>query len=116
MWAAAPRCQSCGRNCSRGCSTFIGWKPSSERRGMNMQQQLPPYAIVIGLDSLTGIQTARILHQHNIPVIGIAKDQDHFSCRTRVCKKILIADTDSFELIRVLQALAPTLEKKPVLF
>lgn len=75
-----------------------------------------PYAIVICLDSITGLQTARILSQRGISVIGIAKDRDHFACKTNVCEKILITDTDSFELVSTLQTLRPTLKEKPVLF
>ena len=37
----------------------------------NMRNE-PPHAIVIGLDSITGLQTARILSQRGVPVIGIA--------------------------------------------
>ena len=33
-----------------------------------------PYAIVIGLDSVQGIQAARILARRQVPVIAIAED------------------------------------------
>ena len=79
-------------------------------------QNESPYAIVIGLDSLTGLQTARILAQRGIPVIGIAKNSGHFACRTKVCKKILITNTDGDELIHTLDTLRPTLKDKAVLF
>ncbi len=79
-------------------------------------QNVSPYAIVICLDSVTGLQTARILSQRGVSVTGIAKDRDHFACRTNVCEKILITDTDSFELISTLETLRPTLKEKPVLF
>jgi len=74
------------------------------------------YAIVICLDSLTGLQTARILAQRGVPVIGIAKKSSHFACRTNVCEKILIMDTDSDELFQTLETLRPTLKNKAVLF
>lgn len=83
---------------------------------LNNQQNNLPYAIVICLDSLSGIQTARILSRRGIPVIGIAKDPNHFACRTNVCKKILITDTDSNELIHTLKTLQPTLMDKAVLY
>ena len=79
-------------------------------------QNKSPYAIVICLDSLTGLQTARILAQHDVPVIGIAKKSTHFACRTNVCEKILITDTDSDELIQTLEILRPTLKENAVLF
>src|SRR3990172_7852497 len=79
-------------------------------------QNESPYAIVICLDSLSGIQTARILARRGVPVIGIAKNSSHFACRTNVCEKILITDTDSDELIHTLETLRPALKDKAVLF
>jgi D-aspartate ligase len=74
-----------------------------------------PYAIVIGLDSLNGIQTAHIFARHHIPVIAIAKDPTHHGCRTRVCEKIIFSNTKSEDLIRTLEALGPELKQKAVL-
>ena len=82
---------------------------------VNTQSKLP-YAFVIGLDCITGLQTARILAQHHIPIIALAKDPDHFCCQTRVCEKILRANTASEEFIEVLENLGPTLSQKAVLF
>ena len=81
-----------------------------------IKKQEKPYAIVIGLDHINGIQTARILARHEIPVIAIAGDPDHHCCRTKVCERILIADKNSVELIECLEALGPTLDKKAVLY
>jgi D-aspartate ligase len=75
----------------------------------------PPPAVVVGLDCITGLQTARILARHGIPVQGIAGDPGHFCCRTRVCDVIVQADTTSDELIDALESLASTLEQKAVL-
>jgi predicted ATP-grasp superfamily ATP-dependent carboligase len=75
-----------------------------------------PYAFIIGLDCITGLQSARILARHGIPVIGVAKDPTHFSCRTRVVEKILQANTASEEFIELLEKMGPTLEHKAVLF
>ncbi len=75
-----------------------------------------PYAIVIGLDCITGLQSARILTGHDVPVIGLAKDPKHFCCKTKVCEKILQINTASEELISFLEFLGPTLEQKAVLF
>jgi predicted ATP-grasp superfamily ATP-dependent carboligase len=79
----------------------------------NSQQ---PYAIVIGLESMQGLQTARILARHRIPVIAIAKDAKHSNCLTKVCKRIIIADTDSDKLITTLESLGSELDQKAVLF
>ncbi|HEX9076774.1 MAG TPA: carboxylate--amine ligase [Anaerolineae bacterium] len=75
-----------------------------------------PYAIVIGLDGMNGLQTARLLAQRKVPVIGIARDQAHYGCRTNSCKKILFADTKSDEFIKTLEMLGPQLNQKAVLF
>jgi hypothetical protein len=47
-----------------------------------------PAAVVIGLDSATGLQTARVLARHGVPVTGIAADPRHPCCRTRTCREI----------------------------
>ena len=75
-----------------------------------------PYAFVIGLDCITGLQTARILAGHNIPIIALAKDPDHFCCQTKVCERIIRANTASEELIEVLESMGPSLSQKAVLF
>jgi D-aspartate ligase len=75
-----------------------------------------PHAIVIGLDGMSGIQTARTLARHKIPVIGIAKDAEHHCCKTNVCEEILIASTQTPELIETLLKVGPVLPKKAVLF
>ena len=76
----------------------------------------PPYAIVIGLDTLSGLQTARILANHKVPVIGIATDTSHYSCRTKACERIITANTGSSAFIRELEILGPQLKDKAVLF
>lgn len=72
-------------------------------------------AVLIGLDSMQGLQAARILHGHGVPVIAIAKDPRHDACRTNVCDDIRIADTRSDELIAHLLDLGRTLPNKAVL-
>ena len=72
--------------------------------------------IIIGLESIQGLQSSRILVQHNVPVIAIASNRRHHSSRTRVCKEILFADTGTEEFIQVLEMLGPTLNQKAVLF
>jgi len=74
------------------------------------------YAIVIGLDCITGLQTARILAHRGVPVIAIAKNPHHFACRTRVCEQMLFADTTSDQFIETLETLGPELKQKAVLY
>jgi predicted ATP-grasp superfamily ATP-dependent carboligase len=75
-----------------------------------------PAAIVIGLDCITGLQSARILAARNVPVIGIASDTDHFCTRTRSVRAVLRAETSGMELIDVLRDLGPRLSHKAVLY
>lgn len=81
-----------------------------------MAKQKQNYAIVIGIDTMQGLQTARILAGHNIPVIGIASNLRHHACRTNVCEKILQVDTNTESLIQTLTELGPTLTAKAVLY
>ena len=73
-------------------------------------------AVIIKLDSITGLQTSRILAQYGIPVIGIADDPDNFCCRTNSCKQVLTTDTSNEELISTLIKLGKILGGKSVLF
>jgi predicted ATP-grasp superfamily ATP-dependent carboligase len=75
-----------------------------------------PHAVVVGLDCMTGLQTARILARHSVPVIGIASDGGSAFCRTRMCEKILVADTSTGEVVERLAELGPTLPSKAVLY
>lgn len=82
---------------------------------MNTQNKLP-YAFIIGIDCVTGLQSARILARHGVPVIGFAKDPKNFCCTTSVCEKILQVNTASEDLIVLLESLGTSLEQKAVLF
>ncbi len=73
-----------------------------------------PYAIIIGLDSLQGLQAARILAERKVPVVAIAKDAKYHTCRTKVCEEIIFANTENQELIERLEKLGPKLSQKAV--
>lgn len=73
-------------------------------------------AIVIGLESVTGLQSARILARRGVPVIGLTDDRGHYCSRTRVCERILELDTSSEQLIETLAELGRQFAEKPVLF
>jgi predicted ATP-grasp superfamily ATP-dependent carboligase len=75
-----------------------------------------PCAIIIGLDSLQGLQAARILAERRVPVIAIAKDPKYHSCRTRVCKEIIFTNTENEQLIGTLEDLGRRLSEKAVIF
>ncbi|MCB2180236.1 carboxylate--amine ligase [bacterium] len=74
-----------------------------------------PYAIVIGIDHMNGLQTARIFADRGVPVIGVARDPKHYCCKTNTCERILTADHGTDDLILALEELGPTLAQKAVL-
>lgn len=80
------------------------------------QKSCKPAAIVVKIDSVTGLQTARILAKYGIPVIGIADDPGHFCCTTNACEQILTTDTCNEELIDTLKALGKKQSGKSVIF
>ena len=87
----------------------------SVKKSISRNQQIP-CAIVISIDSMPGLQAARILAGKKIPVIALAKDPKHHSCRTNVCEEIIITNTESEQLITTLVEIGPTFSHRPVLF
>jgi D-aspartate ligase len=84
-------------------------------KGAPTASRRPP-AVVVGLDCITGLQTARILAGHGITVVGIASDLGHYCCRTRACARIVQADTTSEEeLVEALLSLGSTLDERAML-
>lgn len=81
-----------------------------------MSASRPPTAVVIGMDNATGVQSARILKARGVPVIGIAKDPDHWCCRTNACERILFTDIAGDGLVDTLESLGPSLGGKAVLY
>ena len=75
-----------------------------------------PAAIVIGLESIVGLQAARILAGRGVPVIAVTDDPSAFSCRTRVPEQILTAPPGAEGLIQTLEQLARELTRKAVLY
>ena len=73
-------------------------------------------AIVIGLDTLPGLQTARILAGRGIPVIAIASNPKHHCCKTNVCNEIHFADARSEAFLATLKEIRARLDHKPVLY
>lgn len=72
-------------------------------------------AVVIGLDSITGLQTARLLAARGVEVVALARDRAHFACRTRVCSRIIIGPTSGDGLMARLAILRETVDVDPAL-
>ncbi len=82
-------------------------------------KQLPsknPHAIIIGLDCITGLQSARILARHGVPIIALAKNPEHYCCKTNTVERIISANLGSEDFIHALEKLGPALPHKAVLF
>lgn len=71
---------------------------------------------MIGLDCVTGLQTARILAGHDIPVLAVASDPDHYCCRTRAVQHVFQGETESDALIELLEEVGPLLDESAVLY
>ena len=74
-----------------------------------------PYVVVIDIDHINGLQTARIFSERSIQVIGIAKNLKHYCARTNVCEKIVKSNTQTTELIDTLIKLGNDFKQKPLL-
>jgi D-aspartate ligase len=72
--------------------------------------------VVVGLDNITGLQTARILAARGVRVVGVAGDPRHFACRTRACDDVVAADLFTEGLVDALVRLRPSLGDRPALF
>jgi D-aspartate ligase len=66
-------------------------------------------AVVVALDCITGLQTARILAARGVPVIGLAADRGHFCARTRVVDRVIEGPTSGDGLVAALERLGPEL-------
>jgi D-aspartate ligase len=73
-------------------------------------------AVIIGLDCLPGIQTARILAKNGVPVIGIARDPNHPFSHTNLCAEIRFTTLGQNELMSALEVMGSQLDQKAVLY
>lgn len=89
------------------------WLPLERAAGLDGGRNA---AVVVGLDCVTGLQSARILARRGVPVIGVAADTAHFCTRTRMVRGLVSAPTSGPGLIEALRVLGPSLGRKAVLF
>ena len=74
-----------------------------------------PPAVVIGVDSITGLQTARILAARSVPVYAVAADRRHWGARTNTCVEVLESALSGPDLVDALIALGGRLDQRAVL-
>ncbi|MDX6360570.1 MAG: D-aspartate ligase [Nocardioidaceae bacterium] len=65
-----------------------------------------PAAVVVGLDNITGLQTARILANRGVRVYGIAANRRHFGARTNACVDVVESRLAGPALVDTLRRLA----------
>jgi len=75
-----------------------------------------PAAVVIGLDTMQGIQTARLLAERGVIVHGLAGNIRHGNVRTRACASVVATPGGGQAIIDALLELGPSLGERAVLF
>ncbi len=73
----------------------------SRRVGAPPDHARPP-AVIIGLDSATGLQVARILADRGVTVVGLTDRASHWACRTRLVSRVVEVGSTDDELLAVL--------------
>jgi D-aspartate ligase len=95
--------------------TEVRLRPASRRHRAGTLDQDEPYAVVIGFDCITGLQTARLLADRSVPVIAVAGDGDHFACRSSAPEAVVVSDTKGPALVDTLESIVADLRQRPVL-
>jgi hypothetical protein len=74
-----------------------------------------PPAVLLGLDSMQGLQVARILSDRGVEVHATTSDPRYYSTKTRVCERILQSSSRAEELVPLLIDIADDFDDRPVL-
>jgi D-aspartate ligase len=72
-----------------------------------------PAAVVVGLDNITGLQTARILADRGVRVYGVAANRRHFGARTNACAEVVESRLSGPPLVDTLRRLSRRLGPEP---
>ena len=71
--------------------------------------------MVVGLDSITGLQTARILAARSVPVYGVVADRRHWGARTNACVEVVESALSGPDLVASLARLGAPARRPAVL-
>lgn len=74
-----------------------------------------PPVVVVGLDSLTGLQSARILAARSVEVHGVVADRRHWGARTNAVASVVESPLSGAELVDSLVELGQRLRRRAVL-
>src|SRR5512133_595650 len=72
-----------------------------------------PAAVVVGLDNISGLQTARILADRGVRVYGVAANRRHFGARTNACAEVVESRLSGPALVDTLRRLSRRLGPGP---
>lgn len=84
------------------------------RRHRTPERDTPP-AVVVGLDNITGLQTARILAARGVPCFGLVADRRHWGAHTNTCVDVVESRLSGEELLAALHRLRRTVGSRAVL-
>jgi predicted ATP-grasp superfamily ATP-dependent carboligase len=76
--------------------------------------QRKPLAVILGLETMQGLQAARILARRGVPVIAVVSNPNHHACRTNVCERLVLAGGEN-GTFNALRKLGPQLPRKAFL-
>ncbi|GAB5443917.1 MAG: hypothetical protein Fues2KO_42660 [Fuerstiella sp.] len=96
-------------------SSIYGAQPLNGAQSAVTTETLLPPVILVGLDCVTGLQSARLLQQRGVRVIGLAARPKHFCCRTNSVERLVVSETHGPGLLRTLDRLHREFNRKPVL-
>jgi len=71
--------------------------------------------VVVGLDSITGLQSARILAARGVAVVGVVADRRHWGARTNACVEVVESPLHGDALVRALIGIGDRLGRASVL-
>lgn len=72
--------------------------------------------MIVGMDCIQGLQSARVLANRGLTVIGVVKSSRHYATRSRASDRVVVTDTGGPDLVGALEELGKTLATKAVLF
>lgn len=78
---------------------------AASSKGEHARRSEPP-VVIVGLDNLTGLQSARLLARRRVPVHAIAGNMHHFAVRTKVVQSVTHSALSGPPLVEALQRIA----------
>jgi predicted ATP-grasp superfamily ATP-dependent carboligase len=75
-------------------------------KGVRLGAGETPPVVVVGLNCITGLQTARIFAERGVPVVGLLPDRRHWAARTRACEEVVEAPLSGPALVEALADLS----------